>query len=100
MAINPLNLPIGPAGPGNVGGAAQAGQAGGGDFSKVLMDSISEVNRLQSEAADATRRFATGQTNVAEVMLAVQKADVAYSMLMEIKNKLMDAYQEIQQMRI
>ncbi len=104
MAVNPLNLPIGPAGAGQTSGvssAAGTGPAGQpGDFSKVLMDSIGEVNRLQSEAADATRRFAAGQTNVAEVMLAVQKADIAYSMLMEIKNKLMDAYQEIQQMRI
>ena len=81
---------------------APAGEtAGGGDFAKTLMDSIGEVNRLQAEAADATQRLAAGSTtNVAEVMLAVQRADVAYSMLMEIKNKLMDAYAEIQQMRI
>jgi flagellar hook-basal body complex protein FliE len=107
MAINPLNNPINTLGT-QVGGASAtqssgvAGAAGGsGDFSKVLMDSIGEVNRLQSEASDATQKFATGQsTNVAEVMVAVQKADIAYSTLMEIKNKLMDAYNEIQQMRV
>ena len=102
MAVNPLIQAIGPAATRPAGGVQSSQPAGqGGDFSKVLMDSINEVNRLQAEAADATNRFATGQaTNVAEVMLAVQKADIAYSMLMEIKNKLMDAYQEIQQMRV
>ena len=98
--INPLPNSIAPVGPRSVQGGGAAGGSDG-DFSKVLMDSINEVNRLQSEAADATNRLATGQsTNVAEVMVAVQKADIAFSMLMEIKNKLMDAYQEIQQMRI
>ncbi len=101
--INPLSNQIGLIGPKGIAGspATNAAEGTGGDFSKVLMDSINEVNRLQAEAADATQRLATGQsTNVAEVMVAVQKADVAYSMLMEIKNKLMDAYQEVQQMRI
>jgi flagellar hook-basal body complex protein FliE len=106
MAIIPLNNLVNPlatqaAGPSSAASGASGAAGGSGDFSKVLMDSIGEVNRLQSEAADATQKFATGQaTNVAEVMVAVQKADVAYSMLMEIKNKLMEAYQEIQQMRV
>lgn len=102
--INAVNGMLGPLGPRPAGGVADVGgkeAASDASFSKVLMDSISEVNRLQAEAADATNRLASGQsTNVAEVMVAVQKADVAFSMLMEIKNKLMDAYQEIQQMRI
>ena len=98
--LNGLTNQIGIIGPKQSAGTA-ATEGGSGDFSKMLMNSIDEVNRLQGEAADATNRLATGQTtNVAEVMVAVQKADVAYSMLMEIKNKLMDAYQEIQQMRV
>jgi flagellar hook-basal body complex protein FliE len=100
MAIDPLNLPIPPIGP-NKAGSVDGPGGGKGDFSKVLMDSINEVNRLQNEAADATQKLATGKTtNVAEVMVAVQKAVVAFDMLMEIRNKLMDAYQEIQQMRL
>ncbi len=99
--VNPLNNQVGLIGPKGPAGLPAADAPAGGDFSKVLLDSINEVNRLQAEAADATNRLATGaSTNVAEVMVAVQKADLAYSMLMEIKNKLMDAYQEIQAMRI
>ena len=43
----------------------------------------------------------TGETdNMAEVFTAVRKADVAFSMLMEMRNKLVDAYREVQQMRV
>ena len=72
-----------------------------GDFKSLLMDSINEVNRLQSEADDARINLATGQTdNVAEVFTAVKKAELAFQTLMQIRNKLMDAYTEIKEMRV
>lgn len=75
--------------------------ADGKSFKDVLMDNLCEVNRLQQEAADGIERVATGQTdNLAEVLTAVKKADVAFSMLMEMRNKLVDAYREVQQMRV
>ena len=47
------------------------------------------------------QRLVTGETdNVAEVMEAVNKAGIAFDLLMEIRNKLSDAYQEVQQMRV
>lgn len=73
----------------------------GKTFSQVLMDSLNEVNRLQQEAAAGVEKIVTGETdNVAEVFSAVRKADVAFSLLMEMRNKLTDAYREIQQMRV
>ena len=43
----------------------------------------------------------TGETeNLAEVFSAVRKADVAFSMLMEMRNKMIEAYREVQQMRV
>lgn len=73
----------------------------GRDFKSVLMDSLGEVNRLQTEADQGVQRLITGETdNVAEVMAAVNKAGIAFDLLMEIRNKLNDAYQEIQQMRV
>jgi flagellar hook-basal body complex protein FliE len=72
----------------------------GKSFRDLLMDSLSEVNRLQQEASEGVEKVATGETdNLAEVFSAVRKADVAFSMLMEMRNKLVDAYREIQQMR-
>lgn len=72
----------------------------GKSFKDLLMDSLGEVNRLQQEAAAGAEKVATGETdNLAEVFSAVRKADVAFSMLMEMRNKLVDAYREVQQMR-
>jgi flagellar hook-basal body complex protein FliE len=65
------------------------------------MKSINEVNRLQNEADQATVNLATGKTdNIAEVFTAINKADIAFRTLMEIRNKLMAAYEEVNQMRV
>ena len=73
----------------------------GQDFKSLLMKSINEVNRLQTEADEATVNLATGESdNVAEVFTAVKKAELAFQTLMQIRNKLMDAYDEVKQMRV
>ncbi|MBN1846425.1 MAG: flagellar hook-basal body complex protein FliE [Sedimentisphaerales bacterium] len=73
----------------------------GKDFKSLLMDSIRQVNQLQEQADEARFQLATGQTdNVAEVFTAVKKAELAFQTLMQIRNKLMDAYEEIRQMRV
>ena len=95
---------VGPASAPNITGAGRlaAGKTGDGqDFKSVLMESINEVNRLQAEAEQATTNLATGKTEkVAEVFTAVKKAELAFQTLMQIRNKLMDAYDEIKQMRV
>jgi flagellar hook-basal body complex protein FliE len=98
------NLPIGTshvAGPARAVGASQAGAAEGTSFKDMLVKSLEEVNKLQEDANVAYARLAAGKTeNVTEVLNAVQKASVAFEMLMQIRNKLVDAYDEIKQMRI
>lgn len=83
------------------GTAPAAGAADGKDFKSFLLDSLDEVARLQKQADEGVTKLATGQTdNVSEVFGAVKKAEVAFSLLMEIRNKLMDAYTEIRDMRV
>ncbi len=92
----------------NVGGLSRLGAAGGaeraaagGKFGDVLKASIAEVNRLQADADQAINAFNTGKSdNVADLMTAVQKADLAFKMLLQIRNKLLGAYEEVRQMRI
>jgi len=101
LRINGLGLgqPLGPAG--KTGAAGAAGQAAGPSFREVFLDSLEQVNRLQQEANDGVEKLMTGQTdNLAEVFSTVRKSEVAFSMLMEMRNKLIDAYREIQQMRV
>lgn len=89
-----------------VGGVAPTAPAatpapGGKSFKSVLLESLDEVNRLQTQADEGVQKLLTGQAdNVAEVMAAVNKAGVAFDLLMEIRNKLVDSYKEIQQMQV
>jgi len=88
------------AGPGGVqrGGAAPVGAPSFGD---ILLDSIQEANRLQNSADAAIQKLAAGQTgDVAGVMTAVEKADLAFRTLMQVRNKLVDAYDELMRLRI
>ena len=76
---------------------ADAGKA----FADYVIERLNEVNRLQSEADAGVQRLITGETNnVAEVIAASNKAGIAFDMLMEVRNKLIDAYREIQQLRV
>jgi flagellar hook-basal body complex protein FliE len=87
--------------PGSSPLAGGAPKVAGKDFKSVLVDSLNEVNRLQTEADQGVQKLITGESeNVAEVFAAVNKAGIAFDLLMEVRNKLTDAYQEIQQMRI
>ncbi len=101
---SPINVPgsITPARPATVATPpGVSNRAGAGDFKAILLDSLNEVNRLQTEADTGVQRLLTGESdNVAEVLAAAKKAGIAFDLLMEVRNKLTEAYQEIKQMRI
>ncbi|PPC92113.1 MAG: flagellar hook-basal body complex protein FliE [Methylobacter sp.] len=70
---------------------------GGSDFALLLKQSIDSVNSTQKQAGQLKREFETGNTDVslAEVMIASQKASVSFQAMLQVRNKLVDAYQEI-----
>ena len=80
---------------------AIGGQASGPSFKDMLVDSIQQVNTMQLEADHAVETmFTGGEINPAEVLTAVQKADLAFRLTMQMRNKLMEVYQEIKDIRI
>jgi flagellar hook-basal body complex protein FliE len=77
------------------------GQIGGPSFKDMLVDSIQQVNTMQLQADQAVETlFTGGEINPAEVLTAVQKADLAFRLTMQMRNKLMEVYQEIKDIRI
>lgn len=83
------------------GEAIQAGEQDGASFKNLLVDSIEHVNGMQQQADQAVEALFTGEdVNPAEVLTAVQKADMAFRLTMQVRNKLMDVYQQIQDVRI
>ncbi|HVZ92890.1 MAG TPA: flagellar hook-basal body complex protein FliE [Phycisphaerales bacterium] len=78
-----------------------AGQAGGPSFKDVLMDNLRQVNDLQNDANTAIEDLHTHKRDDIEtVLMATAKADTAFKMLQQLRNKVMDAYEEIKQIRV
>ena len=74
---------------------------GAASFKDFLLRSIDEVNTMQQAADRAVEQLATGgEVTPAEVLTAVQKADIAFRMMLQIRNKVVQAYQEIQNIRV
>ena len=70
-------------------------------FGQVLKQSLGEVNQLQNEADQAIDALATGQqADIHHTMIAMEKADVAFRLLMEIRNKVISAYETIMRMQV
>lgn len=99
VSLNHL-IPVGRADAGRPAAPA-ADKAESGDFAAALRQQLEQVSRMQSEADQGVQDLLTGRTqNVTEVFLTARKAQVAFGLLMEIRNKLVDAYQELRQLRV
>jgi len=73
---------------------------GNNDFAFLLKKSIDSVNDTQQAAGKMSVAFETGDTNVslAEVMIASQKASVSFQAMLQVRNKLVEAYQDVMNM--
>ena len=78
-----------------------ARQKSGPGFAHQLQQQIDKVNQLQRDATEAVEDLATGQRNdVESVLIATQKADMAFRLLLQVRNKVLAAYDDVKQMRI
>jgi len=73
---------------------------GADDFSRILKEAISEVNRLQLEAEAAIKDFTVGKKGIHETMIAIEKADLSFQLMMQIRNKIIKAYEEVMRMQV
>lgn len=84
--------------------AANAAGAAGAEvkFEDFLLRSLDHVNQLDvsSQDAIADSLSGTGELTQAEVFMAVKKADLAFRTMLQIRNKMLEAYNEIKQMRM
>lgn len=91
-----------------LGGSSQEGarklgeSAGEGvSFGRMLEDSIEKVNTFQNQADKAIKELVSGRTkNVHETLLAVEKADASLKLMMQVRNKVLEAYKEIIKMQV
>jgi flagellar hook-basal body complex protein FliE len=82
--------------------ASQTDPASTQDFASMLKSAIDEVNGAQLDAKQMSRQFETGdsETNLQDVVLSLQKASLSFQTMVQVRNKLVTAYQEVMNMQV
>ncbi len=71
------------------------------DFGQFLQEALAKVEAAQTEATTAAQKLATGEiSDVAEVMIASEKATLALQLTVQVRNKVIEAYQEVMRMPV
>jgi flagellar hook-basal body complex protein FliE len=77
------------------------GKPKGPAFAEVLKESLDQVNALQARKTEKIEDLVTGKANsIEEVMIAVEEANMAFEMTMQVRNKLVEAYNELLRMQV
>lgn len=85
----------------DLGELSSSSTSAAGSFADTLKAAINQTNDLQVKANKAAEELATGRTNnIQEVMIAAEKADISLRLMMQVRNKIIDAYQEIMKMQV
>ncbi len=99
MRIEPLKLF--PAGDTRLLTGNTDNAASGKSFSSIMADAIADVNKVQQDAQQASVNLATGKLqDVSEVVIATEKAAIALQLTIQVRNKIVDAYQEVMRMQV
>ena len=81
----------------------QVGEPGaaGNTFADILKDSVEKVNLYQGQADVAIKEMIAGRNkNIHETMLTIERADTSLKLMMQVRNKILDAYREIMRMQV
>ncbi len=74
---------------------------GGKTFTDMLRDSMEQVNVQQHQSDEAIKELVAGRSkNIHETMLTIERADTSLKMMMQVRNKILDAYKEIMRMPV
>lgn len=93
------NLSIPASGTG-AGGLAPGLEDAGASFSDILKNAVQTVDSLHDGAASQVQQLMQGgKGDINDVMIAVEKADVAFQLMMQVRNKIVSAYQDIEKMQ-
>lgn len=82
--------------------APQTEDATGHDFASMLKSAIADVNGAQMDAKQMSRQFETSdpEVNLQDVVLSLQKASLSFQTMVQVRNKLVSAYQEVMNMQV
>jgi len=97
--ISPTQIPLSPTLPPSSVASSQAKE--GPSFKQLMLQSLQDVNATQQQAAQAVESLMTGgDVEPTAVLTAVQKADLSFRLMLQMRNKVMQVYQEVKDIRI
>lgn len=95
---NAVPLALAPAG---VGSASDTAPGGSGGFGSLLTSVLSQLNAIEKNATDIVERAAAGENvDIHDVMIATQTESLAFNTAVTVRNKLVEAYQQVMQMQM
>lgn len=100
MGINPVKFELSNIGAIETPKAENPTKKALDSFSNVLNETIENVNNLQQNASTAIEKFVAGEIDIHDVMVETEKAGVALQLTMQLRNKALEAYQEIMRMQV
>ena len=77
-----------------------SGATAGSSFDGFLGNMVSEVSAKQAAAGDAVQGVMSGNVPLHKAMIAVQEASLSFQLMVEVRNKLLDSYQELMRMQV
>jgi flagellar hook-basal body complex protein FliE len=77
-----------------------AGESGGPEFGNLLRESMARVEGLRAGAGEAIGQLLAGEGELHQVAVAAQKAELAFELFLQVRNKVVQAYQEIMRMQV
>ena len=78
-----------------------AGEAGGSDFQEAFAGAIQQVESLGQQASASVERFLSGESEeLHNTVLATTRAELSFDMFLQMRNKVVNAYQEIMKMQM
>ena len=82
-------------------GSATGAQGAGGDFGKMISNGMESVNQQLNSASQISKEYLTqGKHDLHEVMIALDQADLSFRYMVQIRNKVLDAYNDVMRMQV
>jgi len=75
-------------------------EAAGGGFGNFLKEAIDQVNNVEKSSNGELQKFLNEETDLHSVMLSLEKADLSFQVMMQVRNKIVQAYQEIMKTQV
>lgn len=100
MPSNPI-LPVGSSQGLLVQSVTKAGDSGEGSFAGLLREAVVQTSQLQHDADALVEQVARGHSgDLATTMIAIEKAQISFQLMLQVRNKVVEAYQEIMRMQV